>query len=362
MLRVTFIGTSFAIGGAEQLQLELARRLPRDRFSVEVVAVVRGGPLEEEFRALGIPTTVIGKTTKWGWSTIEQLRAHLVAQQPDVVHTHLFGGDTWGRVAAIRAGVRCIVSTEHNINVDEGIGKRFVKRVLARYTTRIVAVSDAVRVASMRRDGIPSRLLTVIPNGVDTEQFRPAPASAHATVQLLTVGRLVPQKGHDVLMDAMAILRDELPHVVLDVVGDGPRRAALESHVRAYGLAERVRFLGMRRDLPDQYHRADIAVFPSRWEGFGIAAAEAMSCGIPVIATRVDGLAEVVVPDVTGLLVPANDPVALAQAIRALAQDRARRLLLGAAGRRRVLECFDIRNVVRRYGEFYEAAARAPRQ
>ncbi|MBI4434142.1 glycosyltransferase [Candidatus Uhrbacteria bacterium] len=353
MIRIVHILTSFDVGGAEQLVLELCRRLPGDRFSAEVVAVVRGGPLEEEFRAAGIPTLVIGKTTKWGLDTIRRLQAHLETRRPDIVHTHLFGGDTWGRVAALRAGIRCLVSTEHNVNVDEGIVKRCVKRVLARRTARIVAVSDAVRMRSIRWDGIPARLLTVIPNGVDTDQFHPMPGTPHAEFRLLTVGRLVPQKGHDILIDALATMRDQLPRVELDILGDGPCRAALEAQVRAFRLQDRVHFLGIHRDLPQQYPTADCAVFPSRWEGFGIAAVEAMACGIPVLATRVDGLAEVVVHGVTGVLVPSNDPLALAQAIRDLAHDRPRRLLLGAAGRRRAQECFDIRRVVDRYAALY---------
>ncbi|MBI4142799.1 glycosyltransferase [Candidatus Uhrbacteria bacterium] len=355
MIRLVHILTSFDIGGAEQLVLDLCRRLDRARFDVSVFAVVRGGPLRSEFHDAGIPTEVAGKPTRLGFSTIRHLTAMLESPRPDIVHTHLFGGDTWGRIAAMRAHVPHIVSTEHNINMDEGFVKRFVKRRLARSTERIVAVSDAVRSQSILVDRIPREKVVVIPNGVDCTMFRPSPRTAHDGVRLVTVGRLVPQKGHAMLIDAFAILRDTLPRAILTIVGDGPLRTAFEAQVHAYHLEDRILFQGFRRDRPEVYHAADIAVFPSQWEGLGIAALEASACGLPIIATSVGGLQEAVVDQTTGVLVPTGDPGLLATAIRELANDRPRQLLLGHAGRRHVERGFDIRKVVEQYERMYEA-------
>lgn len=354
MIRIVHIITSFDIGGAEQFVLDLCRRLDRKRFDVRVIAVVRGGPLRAEFHEAGIPTDVVGKRTRLGWEVIRHLTADLRHPTPDIVHTHLFGGDTWGRIAAIRAHVPHVVSTEHNVNRDEGLVKRFVKRLLATRTDRIVAVSDAVRSASVRVDRIPPGNVMVIPNGIDLEHFRPVARTPSTRTRFLAVGRLVEQKGFDILLDALAICRDTLPTATLTIVGDGPMRAELEEQARAFHLADRVAFLGFRRDCADRYHAADIFVAPSRWEGLGIAAIEASASGLPVIASAVDGLQEVVRDQETGILVPPNDPSALARALVDLARDPARQVLLGHAGRRHIERNFDIQRVVERYERLYE--------
>lgn len=353
MIRLVHILTSFDIGGAEQLVLDLCRRFDRTRFDVTVVAVVRGGPLRSEFHDVGIPTEVVGKRTRVGLGTIRHLTALLRDLRPTIVHTHLFGGDTWGRIAALRAGVRHLISTEHNVNLDEGFVKRAVKRWLGARTERIIAVSDAVRNYSVNVDRVPPGKVVVILNGVDLERFHPVPREVRGA-RFLSVGRLVPQKGHDILLDAFAVLRDALPRATLTIVGDGPMRPQLMEQVRAYRIADRVTFLGLRRDLPDLYARADIAVFPSRWEGLGIAAIEAAASGLPVIATAVGGFQEVIRDQETGILVPVGDAVVLADAMRDLASDPARQVLLGHAARRHVERHFDIRAVVARYEELYE--------
>ncbi len=354
MIRLVHIMTSFGIGGAEQLVLDICRRLDRKRFEVLVVAVVAGGPMRPEFHDAGIPTEVFDKTSKLGLGMIRRLTEFLRTERPQIVHTHLFGGDTWGRIAAFRAGVPHVISTEHNMNLDEGFVKRIVKRRLARRTERIIAVSDAVRAQSIRVARIPPGNIIVIPNGVDLGRFRPIERPSRDLLHVMSVGRLVPQKGHDVLVDAFAVLRDTLPRARLSIVGDGPLRPHLEDQIRAYHLADRVQLMGFRRDLPELYARADIAVFPSRWEGLGLAAIEASACGLPVIASAVGGLQEAILDQETGLLIPPEEPKLLAEAIVELARDRARRVLMGHAGRRRVERHFDIRRVVQRYEALYE--------
>ncbi|MDO8463546.1 MAG: glycosyltransferase [bacterium] len=358
MIRLVHILTSFDIGGAEQLVLDIVRRLDRKRFDVRVIAVVRGGPLRAEFHEAGIPTDVVGKRTTIGLEAIRHLTADLRTPTPHIVHTHLFGGDTWGRIAAFRAGVPHVVSTEHNVNLDEGPVKRMVKRRLAQRTDRIIAVSDAVRAHSVRVDRIPLERFVIIPNGVDTKRFHPVAERPRDGARLLSVGRLVPQKGHDVLLEAFVLLRDASPRMHLTIVGDGSQRHELEALARTFRITDRVRFLGMQRDLPVHYQRADILVLPSRWEGFGIAAIEASACGIPVIASGVGGLREAIVDGETGILVPPEDPKALADAIRDLADDRPRRMFLGHAGRRHVERTFTIERVVERYEELYASLLR----
>jgi glycosyltransferase involved in cell wall biosynthesis len=354
MYRLVHIITSFDIGGAEQFLFDLCSHLDRKRFHVRVVAIVRGGPMRAEFHEAGIPTDVVGKATKFGFGTIRDLVADLQSPLPDIVHTHLFGGDTWGRIAALRAGVPRLIRTEQNTNRDEGIVKRFVKSRLDRRTDRIVAVSDAVRTCSVRRDWSPQERMVIIPNGVDLVRFRPEQRRADGTVRLLCVARLVRQKGIDVLIDALARIRDRSPDWSLDIVGDGVMRNNLNRMVRSYHLEDRVHLRGFQRNLASWYHRSDVVVVPSRWEGFGVVAAEAGACGLPVIASGVGGLHDVLRDQETGILVPPDDVVALSDALLDIMSDRARRILFGHAARRHVAAQFDIVRVAKRYEEVYQ--------
>ena len=161
------------------------------------------------------------------------------------------------------------------------------------------------------------------------------------------------------LLDALAVLRDSLSSASLTIVGDGPLRTHLEEQARTYRIADRIQFLGFRRDLPDLLASADIEVVPSRWEGFGLAAIEASACGLPIIASSVGGLQEAVVDQETGILITPEEPKLLADAMQALAADRPRRVLFGHAGRRHVERNFDIKRIAERYEEIYESFLRS---
>jgi glycosyltransferase involved in cell wall biosynthesis len=203
-------------------------------------------------------------------------------------------------------------------------------------TNRIVAVSAAAARYARDVEGIPG--VEVIPNGVDVHRFGPHPIGPGT--RILAVGRRVPQKGFDVLLDA-------LPEgFELQVAGDGP-------FVRDHPA---VRWLGRREDLPALFAEADILAVPSRWEGFGLIAAEGLAAGVAVVASDVDGLAEVVGD--CGVLVPPEDPGALRAALLRVGGDVALRADLAVRGPRRAREHFDLTEMVRRYEALYRELAR----
>lgn len=331
-LRVLHVLCDLSGGGAERLVLDLCRRRAPD-LDVAVATVQGLGPLEGAFRAAGIPLVEGGRPPRHpGLRALGRLARAVAAA--DVVHTHLFAGDTWGRLAALLVGHPAVVTTEHDVGRDEP-WRRGVRRALAPASRVVVAVSEA---AARRVEG--AREVRVVHNGVDLARFGPHVGGDGRRV--LALGRRVPQKGFDVLLRALPA------DMTLDVAGDGP------FHVDH----PRVRWLGRREDVPELLARADVLAVPSRWEAFGIAAAEGLAAGVPVVASAVDGLPEVVGD--AGLLVPPEDPVALGAALVRLRDAPALRRALGEAGRARARDRFAIDGTIRRYEALYREVAFRP--
>lgn len=245
---------------------------------------------------------------------------------------------------------------------------------LWRRAAAVVANSEGL--ADLARRFAPDVPVAIVPNGVDAALFSPPPdgaalpaageagreaageadSEADGEVTLLFVGRVVRQKGLDLVLEAMAALP---AGVRLRVVGDGPARPALEAQAEALGLRGRVEFLGWldRAALPAAYREADLFVFPSRDEGMPNAVLEAMAAGLPVAATRIAGNQDLVVDGETGLMVPSDDAPALAAALARLTADRGLRVRMGAQGRARVLERFSWRAVAAAYHDLAVPAA-----
>jgi glycosyltransferase involved in cell wall biosynthesis len=235
---------------------------------------------------------------------------------------------------------------------------RLMRRALRR-ADRIVAVAESLaREATALAPEIRERI-HVVPNGVDPARFGNGPAFVHPRPFVVVVARLSREKGVDVLLDALGC--DPAAPFDLLVAGDGPERTALEAQAARLGVGDRVVFLGaVDQATVAALHRGAILVaLPSRWEGLPLACLEAMASGCAVAAAAVGGLPEAIEDDRTGVLVPPEDPAALAAALRALASDPARRRRLGAAARTTALERFAWPVVARRHLAVLEVAVRA---
>ncbi len=285
-------------GGAERLVLAHSRACPE----VTVATVFGGGPLASE-----LPGAILGERRKGRPSARAFVRLVAAARAADVVHTHLFAGDLWGGLAARLAG-RPVVSHEHNVDVDEAARHRAARRLSARLPALTLAVSEAAA-----RHSFAPRIV-VAPNGVELARYA---APWRGGAGLLAVGRRVPQKGFDVLLEALP------PGVPLRVVGEGPYAPETPG----------VQWLGTRDDLPELFATADVLVVPSRWEGFGLVALEGMAAGTPVIASDVPGLRDVV--GASAVLVPPGDAAALRAAILRVLENADLRHELSARGRER---------------------------
>jgi glycosyltransferase involved in cell wall biosynthesis len=272
------------------------------------------------------------------------------ARRADLVHTHLVHADVYGAL-----GARRLVSTKHNDDPFRAGAFRFVERTLARRTARIVAITKALARFQVERVGLPAEKVEVIHYGLGEPPAawgaNPAddlPATARV---VLAVCRLEPQKGLDVAVRALPEIRTRQPDAVLVVLGEGPQREQLERLARKLDVP--VFLPGRVPDVAAWLGRADLLVHPARWEGFGLALLEAMLASLPVVATRVSSIPEIVVDGETGLLVPAEDVAALAAAVSRVLDDPGE---LGAHGLRRARTEFSVARMADRTLDVYRRA------
>jgi len=267
----------------------------------------------------------------------------------DVVHTHLVHADVYGGIAATLRGER-LVSTKHNDDPFRLGPFRHVERGVARLADRIVTITESLRRFTVDEVGIPAAKVETIHYGLDDlpepwGENPPDAVPAGARV-LLAVSRLTEQKGVDVAVRALASLPDD---TVLVVLSEGPERAALETLARELGVDGRLFLLGRVPDVAAWLRRATLLVHPARWEGFGLAVLEAMLAGLPVVASNVSSLPELVVDGETGILVRPDDPAALALGIARALEAPA----LGDAGRARAHAEFSVARMADRTAELY---------
>lgn len=333
--------------------LDLVRRLPSEIFDVKVATTVRGGALVEDFKNTGISAYIFDKKSKLGLGVIWKLWRFLRKEKPDIVHTHLFGGDTWGRIAAILARVPVIVSTEHNMNFDEGWIKRKVKKFLSHFTKKIVAVSEAVKNYSVSRDKIKAKKITVIVNGIDLDKFALIPEKEFSNPPVIgIIGRLEEQKGHKYLFEALNLIK--IIPWILWVVGDGSKKNELERLAKDLNLRERIIFLGARKNIPEILSGIDIFVMPSLWEGLGLAVLEAAAAGKPIVASCAGGIPEIIEDRKTGILVEPKNVKSLADGLERILLGKIDAREMGGRAREIVKEKFSAERMVEAYEKLYK--------
>ena len=289
-------------------------------------------------------------------------RLRKLAEGADVLHAHGYKADIYAAFAR-KGSVPTLVSTCHTW-YDNDLAVRAYgtldRRVLRRFDG-VVAVSTEVRerlfAAGVHRDRV-----RLIRNGVATEAFADAgrlrePRQANgAPLRIGLVGRLAPEKGVDVFLRAAAMALKGNPGLIFSIAGEGPERPALESLIAELGLGQSVKLESAQKDMPAFYASLDILVSASRQEGLPVALLEGVASGLPVVATRVGAVPEVVLPEVTGLLIEPESPEALAAAIDRLAASPALRLSFGQAGQRKVATEFSAKRMSEDYLAMYREA------
>jgi glycosyltransferase involved in cell wall biosynthesis len=368
-LRLAHVITGLELGGGGAVVLTIARALDRTRFDMDIFCIFEGGDGEQELKDLGCGVTIIEgawdyrrRFMPYSPSRTMKLASMLKAGRYDVVHTHLFQADAIGRVAARLAGVPVIVKSLHNMGQWKKGRHVLADRLLGRWTDKTICCSHFQREVACAQEGIAADAAVTIHHGVRMSRFQP-PVDRDAVLRSLglradrltigTVGRNVAEKGQSYLIEALPSILLRHPNVQLLIVGDGHLRGKLQARIAALGCESRVCLAGARPDIPEMLAVMDVFAFPSVSEGFGIAVAEAMATGLPVVASDIRPLSEIVVPGETGFLVPPRDASAIAAAIVSLLDDDSLRRRLGAAGREHVERCFTDRTMVQAHEDLY---------
>jgi glycosyltransferase involved in cell wall biosynthesis len=330
-LPIAFLFSSFEPGGTERQMTELVRRLDPARWQVHVGCFRATGAWLDRVREVA-PVTDFGVRSLRHVRTLQQAHAlarWCTARNLAVLHTVDLPSNILGQPAAAFARVPVRIANRREVNPGRATHELIAQRIGYACAHRIIANCGAAA-DRLRRERVPSRKISVVPNGLDLAAYTPRKAIT-AVRRVTTVANLRREKGHDVLLDAAAIVLKQFPDARFDIVGTGPELAALQDRAGRLGVGDSVSFLGHCENVAVRLGAADLFVLPSRSEAFPNAALEAMSIGLPVIASAVGGLREVIEHQRTGVLVPADDPVALASQITLLMADSALAARLGAA-------------------------------
>ena len=366
-MRILFLSTSMGMGGADSQLLTAAEELQTRGHDVFIVSLTALGPMGERARALGIRTESLemarGVPDPRGFL---RLLRYVRTWRPDVVHSHMVHANLMARALRLAAPLPVLVSTIHNI-YEGGPLKMAAYRLTNGLVDHMTIISEAAAERFIRERIVPAELLTVVPNGVDADLYRPiAPEVRQARRQSLglgerfawlAVGRFEVAKDYPNMLRAFAQVHAHEPDAVLLLVGRGALQAETEALASELALGDSVRFLGVRNDVPELVSAADAYVMSSAWEGMPMVLLEAAAGGLPIVTTRVGGNQEAVLDGESGLLVPAQDSDALGSAmLRLMRSSEEERRRMGERGRTHVQTHHGLARVVDRWLEVYRAA------
>jgi glycosyltransferase involved in cell wall biosynthesis len=363
---VDHLGTT---GGAERLALEIATRLEPSRFRSTLCAsrfVNTPAPTEHERHALermreaGIGFLPLGRDRRHKVLPWRHLAAYIRRQRVDVLHAHMFGSNLWGTVIGRLTRVPIVIAHEHTWSFEGEFLRRLLDReLIARWSDAFIAVSRADRRKMIEIERIQAEQIRFIPNGIAARAPTPgrdlrAELGLGSGPLIGAVGALRAQKSYDVLIQATARLQEDHPDLHVLIAGEGPERPRLEALVRELGLGDSIVMPGRRLDVPDLLAKLDVAVCASHFEGSPLAVMEYMEAGLPIVATRVGGIPDLIEDGVHGVLVEPGNPEELAAAINGLLSDRARASVLGSRARERRRREFDLDVMVHTVEALYE--------
>ena len=362
-LRLVQISHGMGTGGLERVIVTLCRGIDRDRFEPEVLTLKYLGPLADELADIGIRVRLVNH----GEGKADYLAALRVARtlrqmRADVVHTHNTQPFLEGGLGAVLARTPTLVHTDHARLYPDKFRYIAAERFMARFAYRVVGVSEETTQALTHHHRIAREKLCTIPNGIDGAPFEITIDQRAKRRELGiegdgpvfgTIGRLVPQKGIDQLLHTMRIVVQQRPDATLVLAGTGNMEDELKVLAAGLGIADRVKFLGLRRDVAELLKLFDLYVMSSNWEGLPIALLEALAASCPIVSTAVGGVPTVVTPGVNGELVAAGDPRALANAITSLLGNSDRLADYRRGARRTFQERFTIEHMVRAYERLY---------
>ena len=355
-VRVLFVIRQLDYGGAERQLVELAKRLPRDRFDVCVCCLCPPGPLADELEQHGVRVMStykkLGALSTCSWALLSIVREF----RPAVLHSYLFSANWRSLPVGRLARVPLVVTSVRNVDIHTRRILTLGEKLFAGLNDRVIANAEAVKEYVADQHGIPREKITVVHNGVAEDRVRPQNDVAVRPTSGGVVGMIAslsPKKRHDTFLRAARIVRESFPDARFVIVGDGPLRNELETRARDLGISDAVTFAGSTDEVADVLASIDVSVLTSAKEGCSNVILESMAAAVPVVVTDAGGNRELVVDGVTGFMVPVDDPKAVADRIGRLLSDPDLRRTMGEKGADRVRERFTVGRMVADTAGFY---------
>ena len=345
------------------IELRLAAILPKlqEFFNVRVAVIHERGEIADRIEASGIPVDLIKFKSRLSPAGLRMMRGYFEEHKIDLVHAHMYRSYIPATIAARRAKVPVMLGQIHNTDTWDTKRQKLLDRLLWRWRSGMLAVSQKVREDVCGTLGCPEEFVRLLYNGVEIERFKNAPVDLNIRREFgvgsgellaVVVARLHSQKNHAMLLKAMKKVSANSPKLKLAIIGDGRIREELEQQAAELKLGDAVFFAGMRDDIDRIYRSADFSILPSDKEGFSNTVIESMAAGCPIIATDVGGNREAIIDGETGIITPPKDEVALIQAIEKLQTHSALRENMSAAGPLRA-EVFSLDAMVEQTRELY---------
>jgi glycosyltransferase involved in cell wall biosynthesis len=347
--------SSFEPGGTERQMTELVRRLDRARWQVHVAGFHARGAWLDRVREVA-PFTDLDVRSLRRADAVDRARRFAqwcVDRNLRVLHTVDLPSNIFGQPAAALARVPVRIANRREVNPGRAAHELIAQRI-GYACAHMVVANCAAAAERLRREGVPARKIAVIPNGLEVDAYAPREPVTRVR-RVVTVANLRPEKGHDVLLEAAAIVVRRFPDARFDIVGAGPELARLTARAEALSLDAAVSFLGHCEDIPARLAAADLFVLPSRSEAFPNAILEAMAIGLPSIASAVGGVLEMIESGRSGVLVPPDNPGSLAEEISRLMAEPTTAARMGAAARARA-QTFSFARMVAAFESVYLTA------
>jgi glycosyltransferase involved in cell wall biosynthesis len=374
-VRLLWLIDSLTVGGAEALVVPFARRLDRRRFDLTVCALstIAGNPIESRLRDAGVRVVSLGARSLRDRSAFGRLKDFVRAESTDLVHAHLAYSAIWSALLSRSTGIPSIITlhvapaasravqTTVRQKILTTVRDRLMRFAVNRWSSRVVMVSGALRDNYARGGGIRRSKIRVVHNGIEVERFERDRAESRSRLArefgippgapiVVTVSVLRPGKGVNVLLEAAR----EIPDAVFLIIGDGPMAAEWRQLAASRGVDARVRWAGHRDDVDALLAGCDLFAHPTLSDAFPTVLLEAMAAGLPIVASNVGGVPEIVVPSETGLLVPPGDARKLTAAIADLLSSPQRARQLGERARLIARERFSIDAWLRNLAALYD--------
>lgn len=358
---------TLSVGGAEVLAREFSEQ-GKHNFRFVFACLDELGSMGEELLAANFNVISIHRKPGIDIGAARRLKAYCKEQAVDVIHAHQYTPFFYSSLSRMLGNRLPVLFTEHGRTFPDYRRRKrvFANQFLFSKIDSVIAVGNQVKHALIENEGIPEKKIEVIYNGIDVRRFRPnheirnqtrrdLGVAADETV-VIHVARLDPLKDHMSAVRALGVLKDT-PGIKLLIVGEGHENENIEAEIRRLGLQERVSMLGLRNDIPNLLNAADVCLLTSRSEGIPLTLAEAMATELPVVATEVGGVPEIVKDGETGFLCDAGDAKSLASCISKFCLSPEQRAAFGQAGRKRIIEHFNADAMHKQYQTKYRQMA-----